>query len=146
MLEFKIAQLFRSGPNYGDYRSSGPRSEQSDSPLEVVSSPERKRVELVSVHVEGHLEVCVGQVLLEVAPVDVRRKFVVAGEEKVQRVGFVICDRRRGRGGRVVRPERMGRHHVEAGNGIILEIRLTLSSQIIESDLEQKSKSLEFIH
>jgi len=90
-------------------------SEQSDSTLEVVSSPERKRIELVSVHVEGHLEVGVGQVLLEVAPVDVRRKFVVAGEEKVKRVGFVVRDRRRGRGGRVVRSERMGRHHVEAG-------------------------------
>ena len=93
----------------------GPCSEQPDAPLEVVSFPERERVELVSVHVEGHLEVGVGEVLLEVAPVNVRRKFVVAGEEEVQRIRFVIRDRCRSRGGRVVRPERMGRHHVEAG-------------------------------
>jgi hypothetical protein len=87
--------------------------EQSDATLKIVPSPEWQRVELVSVHVEGHLEVGVGQVLLEVAAVDVRRKFVVAGEEKVQRIGFVIRYRSRSHGG-VIRPERMGGHHVEA--------------------------------
>jgi len=79
--------------------------EQSDPALKVVPSPERQRVELVLVHVEGHLEVGVRQVLLQVAPVHVWWHLVVASEEKVQRVDLVIRDRGRGRG--VVRPERM---------------------------------------
>jgi hypothetical protein len=37
---------------------------QSDSSFEIVSSPERQRVELVPVRVERHLEVGVRQVLL----------------------------------------------------------------------------------
>jgi len=55
-------------------------------------------------------------VLLQIAAVHVRRQFVVAGEEEVQGIGFVI----RYRGGghrRVVRSERVCGHHVETEIG-----------------------------
>ena len=45
--------------------------EQSDASFEVVSPPERHGVEFVAIAVEGHLEVGIGQVLLQVAPVNI---------------------------------------------------------------------------
>jgi hypothetical protein len=110
-LDPDLKQILRAGV-MSWIRSSPERFlEQSDPALEVVPSPKRQRVKLVLVHVEGHLEVGIRQVLLQVAPVHVWWHLVVAGEEEVQWVDLVIRYGRRGRG--VVCPERMRRHHVE---------------------------------
>lgn len=55
--------------------------------------------------------------LLKIAAINVRRQFVVAREEKVQRIGFVIRYRS-GSHRRVVRSERMSGHHVETERGM----------------------------
>ena len=48
--------------------------EQSDASFKVVSPPEWHGVEFVSIAVERHFEVGVGQVLLQVAPVNICNK------------------------------------------------------------------------
>lgn len=72
-------------------------SEKLDSLLQVVPPPDGQLVELVARHAERQLEVGVREVLLQVAPVDVRRHLVVAGEEGVQRVGLVLAGEGQGR-------------------------------------------------
>ena len=64
--------------------------EEPNSLLEIVPLPDGHPVEVVPRHVEGHLEVGVAEVLLQVAPVEVGRQLVVGGEEDVQRVHLVL--------------------------------------------------------
>ena len=64
--------------------------EEPDPLLEIVPLPDGHPVEVVPRHVEGHLEVGVAEVLLQVAPVEVGRQLVVGGEEDVQRVHLVL--------------------------------------------------------
>ena len=65
--------------------------EKPDPFLEIVSLPNGHPVEFVFGRVEGHLEVGVAEVLLQVAPVEVGRQLVVGGEEDVQGVFFVLA-------------------------------------------------------
>ena len=58
-----------------------PFLEESNPFFEIVSSPQRERIELISAHVERHLKVGVVQMLLQVAAINVWRHFVVASEQ-----------------------------------------------------------------
>ena len=68
--------------------------EEPDPLLEIVPLPNGHPVEVVSRHVEGHLEVRVAEVLLQVAPVKIGRELVVGGEDDVQRVDLVLAGER----------------------------------------------------
>ena len=68
--------------------------EEPDPLLEIVPLPDGHPVELVLRHAEGHLEVCVAEVLLQVAAVEVGRQLVVGGEEDVQGVDLVLAGER----------------------------------------------------
>ena len=68
--------------------------EEPDPLLEIVPLPDGHPVELVLRHAESHLEVCVAEVLLQVAAVEVGRQLVVGGEEDVQGVDLVLAGER----------------------------------------------------
>ena len=65
--------------------------EKPDPLLEIVPLPNGHPVEVVFRDVEGHLEVGVAEMFLQVAPVQIGREFVVGGEEDVERIDFVLA-------------------------------------------------------
>ena len=60
-------------------RSLSRCSEQSRSFLQVNLSPSWQPIKLRFAHLENHLKVTIGQMLLKVAPFNIRRKSIVCG-------------------------------------------------------------------